>query len=86
MYGEKRYENKTVELTEEYLGSINSDLASLKVKIHEILITYPDGILLSLIEKIFNKYWDKKLSPTIYGYTRILALLLSDDFKDIRRL
>ncbi|OII73914.1 uncharacterized protein cubi_02716 [Cryptosporidium ubiquitum] len=66
--------------------TINNNLIDLKYKLNEILIMYPNGILLSLLKRFFNTYWGKKLSPTVFGYTHISTLLLSDELKQTCRL
>lgn len=61
-------------------------LEELKHKLNEILIMYPNGILLSLLKRFFHTYWGKKLSSTAFGYTHISTLLLSDELRQICRL
>ncbi|KAJ1609691.1 hypothetical protein OJ253_1497 [Cryptosporidium canis] len=64
----------------------SNNLTKLKYELHEILTMYPNGILLSLLKRLYNTYWGKKLSPTVFGYTHISTLLLSDELKQICRL
>ncbi|KAH8582788.1 uncharacterized protein ELE39_002634 [Cryptosporidium sp. chipmunk genotype I] len=66
--------------------STSEKLIDLKHELNEILILYPNGILLSLLKRFYNTYWGKKLSPTIFGYTHVSTLLLSDELKKTCRL
>ncbi|XP_668371.1 hypothetical protein [Cryptosporidium hominis TU502] len=66
--------------------SLHNKLIDLKNELNEILILYPNGILLSLLKRFYNRYWGKKLSPTTFGYTHISTLLLSDELKKTCRL
>ncbi|KAF7456323.1 OST-HTH Associated domain protein [Cryptosporidium felis] len=61
-------------------------LDCLKLELNEILMAYPDGILLSILNKFFSVYWGKKLSPAIFGYTHTLSLLLSEELRHVCRL
>ncbi|EEA07725.1 uncharacterized protein CMU_006480 [Cryptosporidium muris RN66] len=72
--------------TSPYRKSLAADIITLRKQIQRILRDYPEGILLSLLKKYFVSCWNTKLCPTVYGYTRISALLLSDNLKDICRL
>eukprot|EP00382_Lankesteria_abbotti_P011016 CAMPEP_0113846034 /NCGR_PEP_ID=MMETSP0372-20130328/1081_1 /TAXON_ID=340204 /ORGANISM="Lankesteria abbotti" /LENGTH=762 /DNA_ID=CAMNT_0000815129 /DNA_START=147 /DNA_END=2435 /DNA_ORIENTATION=- /assembly_acc=CAM_ASM_000359 len=54
--------------------------------LNEILMERPEGILLSQIKKAFSARIPMRLSPTIFGYTRISSLLLSTAFKHICRV
>ncbi|KAL7067510.1 hypothetical protein ACR3K2_20760 [Cryptosporidium serpentis] len=72
--------------TSPHRKSLAADIITLRKQIQKILKDYPEGILLSLLKKYFVSCWNTKLCPTVYGYTRISALLLSDYLKDICRL
>ncbi|CEL95613.1 unnamed protein product [Vitrella brassicaformis CCMP3155] len=62
------------------------DISGLREQIKDLLDERPNGVILSRLNREFSARYNKRIDPTVYGYTKMSDFLLSEELRDVCRV